>query len=360
MAIGEREADMGKSKTGVAGRGAAGRGAGSGGAKTAKSKTPAGGEKTLRAELLRQMLLIRRVEEKSAQMYGLRKIGGFCHLYIGQEAVAVGAVAALDLKKDYVFTAYRDHGHALACGMDPNALMAELYGKVTGCSRGKGGSMHLFDAEKHFLGGNGIVGAHIPVATGAALKIKYKKEKGVVLCFFGDGAIHQGSFHESLNLAKIWNLPIVYICENNQYGMGTDFRRVSSVTDFSKMGVSYDIPGSQMDGMDVLKVHAAVKEAVERARKDHQPSFIEAVTYRYKGHSMSDPATYRTKEELEEYKNQDPILILKAKLLDSKQISNEQFDKIDAECKQISNEAAKFAEDSPQPAVETLYEDVLV
>ena len=355
MEIGEREADMGKSKTG-----AAGRGAGRGGAKTAKSKTPAGGEKTLRAELLRQMLLIRRVEEKSAQMYGLRKIGGFCHLYIGQEAVAVGAVAALDLKKDYVFTAYRDHGHALACGMDPNALMAELYGKVTGCSRGKGGSMHLFDAEKHFLGGNGIVGAHIPVATGAALKIKYKKEKGVVLCFFGDGAIHQGSFHESLNLAKIWNLPIVYICENNQYGMGTDFRRVSSVTDFSKMGVSYDIPGSQMDGMDVLKVHAAVKEAVERARKDHQPSFIEAVTYRYKGHSMSDPATYRTKEELEEYKNQDPILILKAKLLDSKQISNEQFDKIDAECKQISNEAAKFAEDSPQPAVETLYEDVLV
>jgi pyruvate dehydrogenase E1 component alpha subunit len=193
-----------------------------------------------------------------------------------------------------------------------------------------------------------------------ALKVKYKKENGVVLCFFGDGAIHQGSFHESLNLAKIWNLPIVYICENNQYGMGTDFRRVSSVTDFSKMGVSYDIPGSQMDGMDVLRVHAAMKAAVERARKEHQPSFIEAVTYRYKGHSMSDPATYRTKEELKEYKSQDPILILKAEMLKSTQLSNAEFDKIDADCKLISNEAAQFAEDSPQPEIETLYEDVLV
>ncbi len=324
------------------------------------TKTSGSSEKSFRIELLRRMLLIRRLEEKSAQMYGLRKIGGFCHLYIGQEAVAVGAVAALDLKKDYVLTAYRDHGHALACGMDPKAMMAELYGRATGCSRGKGGSMHLFDVDKHMLGGNGIVGAHIPVATGVALKIKYKKENGAVLCFFGDGAIHQGSFHESLNLAKIWNLPIVYICENNQYGMGTDFRRVSSVTDFSKMGASYEIPGSQMDGMDVLKVHAAVKEAVDRARKDHQPSFIEAVTYRYKGHSMSDPATYRSKEELQEYKDQDPILILKAEILKSEQLSNEEFDKIDAECKRISNEAAQFAEDSPQPAIETMYEDVLV
>jgi pyruvate dehydrogenase E1 component alpha subunit len=344
---------MGKSKAGAT------RAAGTAPEKKATPKTPGGSEKAFRTELLRQMLLIRRLEEKSAQMYGLRKIGGFCHLYIGQEAVAVGAVAALDLKKDYVLTAYRDHGHALACGMDPKALMAELYGKETGCSRGKGGSMHLFDADKHMLGGNGIVGAHIPVATGVALKIKYKKENGVVLCFFGDGAIHQGSFHESLNLAKIWNLPIVYICENNQYGMGTDFRRVSSVTDFSKMGVSYDIPGFQMDGMDVLKVYDTVQKAVHRARKEHQSSFIEAVTYRYKGHSMSDPATYRTKEELEEYKNQDPILILKAEMLKTKQLRNEEFDKIDAECKRISNEAVQFAEDSPQPAIETMYEDVL-
>jgi pyruvate dehydrogenase E1 component alpha subunit len=326
----------------------------------APAKSPTGEEKAFRTGLLRRMLLIRRMEEKSAQMYGLRKIGGFCHLYIGQEAVAVGAVAAVDLDKDYVFTAYRDHGHALACGMDPNVVMAELYGKVTGCSRGKGGSMHMFDTKKHMLGGNGIVGAHIPVATGAALKIRYKKENGVVLCFFGDGAIHQGSFHESLNLAKIWNLPIVYICENNHYGMGTDFRRVSSVTDFSKMGVSYDIPGSQVDGMEVLKVYEAVKQAVERARKENQPSFIEAATYRYKGHSMSDPATYRTKEELAEYRNQDPILILKARMLEARQLSNEEFDKIDSECKQISNDATQFAEDSPQPAIETLYEDVLV
>jgi pyruvate dehydrogenase E1 component alpha subunit len=354
---------MGKSETETGrrtGKASAARGKGGTSLEQAASKTTGGGEKEFRTQLLRYMLLVRRLEEKAAQMYGLRKIGGFCHLYIGQEAVAVGAVATLDLAKDYVLTAYRDHGHALACGMDPNAMMAELYGKQTGCSRGKGGSMHLFDTEKHMLGGNGIVGAHIPVATGVALKIRYKKENGVVLCFFGDGAIHQGSFHESLNLAKIWGLPIVYICENNQYGMGTDFRRVSSVTDFSTMGISYDIPGSQVDGMDVLKVHAAVQEAVDRARNEHRPSFIEAVTYRYKGHSMSDPATYRTKEELEEYKNQDPILILKAEMLKAKQLTNKEFDEIDAQCKRISNESAQFAEEGPQPALETLYEDVLL
>jgi pyruvate dehydrogenase E1 component alpha subunit len=305
------------------------------------------------------MLLIRRLEEKAAQMYGLRKIGGFCHLYIGQEAVAVGAIAALDLKTDYVLTAYRDHGHALACGMDPKAVMAELYGKIDGCSRGKGGSMHLFDAERHMLGGNGIVGAHIPVATGVALKIRYRKEKGVVLCFFGDGAIHQGSFHESLNLAKIWNLPIVYICENNQYGMGTDFRRVSAVDDFSRMGSSYNIPGTQLDGMDVLKVHEGVREAVERARKESEPSFLEIVTYRYKGHSMSDPATYRTKEELEGYRKQDPILILKAGMIKAGEITEEQFSALDGECKKASEEATRFAEASPEPPLSTLYEDVM-
>jgi pyruvate dehydrogenase E1 component alpha subunit len=320
----------------------------------------AAGEREFRIGLLRRMLLIRRMEEKAAQMYGLRKIGGFCHLYIGQEAVAVGALAALDLSKDYVLTAYRDHGHALTCGLDPKALMAELYGKGSGCSRGKGGSMHLFDADRHMLGGNGIVGAHIPVATGVALKVKYKKEAGVVLCFFGDGAIHQGSFHESLNLAKIWGLPIVYICENNRYGMGTDFRRVSSVTDFSKMGDSYRIPGSQVDGMDVLAVYDKVNESVQLARREQQPSFIEAVTYRYKGHSMSDPATYRTKEELESYRKQDPILILKDKLLDSGQLAEEEYRKIDEECKTASNQAAQFAEQSPEPEVETLYEDVVV
>jgi len=311
-------------------------------------------------KLLVEMLRIRRFEEKAAQMYGLRKIGGFCHLYIGQEAVAAGALAALDLGVDYVLTGYRDHGHALACGISAKSLMAELYGKIDGCSRGKGGSMHFFDAEKHMLGGNGIVGGHIPVATGVALKIRYKKEKGVVLCFFGDGAIHQGAFHESLNLAKIWNLPIVYICENNQYGMGTDFRRVSSVEDLSLMGASYGIKGQQVNGMDVLAVYEAVKEAAGRARRQGEPSFLEIKTYRYKGHSMSDPAKYRTKEELDEYRQQDPILILKDRLMASGQLTEEAYKKMDDGSRQEAEEAAVFAEQSPEPPPESLYEDVLV
>jgi pyruvate dehydrogenase E1 component alpha subunit len=237
--------------------------------------------------------------------------------------------------------------------------MAELYGKIDGCSRGKGGSMHFFDAERHMLGGNGIVGGHIPVATGVALKIRYKKEKGAVLCFFGDGAIHQGAFHESLNLAKIWSLPIVYICENNQYGMGTDFRRVSSVEDFSLMGASYGISGAQVNGMDVLEVYEAVKEAAGAARKG-EPGFLEIKTYRYKGHSMSDPAKYRTKEELEEYRKQDPILILKDRLTAAKQLTEEAYRKMDDACRREVEEATAFAEQSPEPPLETLYRDVLV
>lgn len=311
-------------------------------------------------KFLREMLLIRRFEEKSSKMYGLRKIGGFCHLYIGQEASAVGSIAALDLKKDYVLTAYRDHGHALACGMDPRVLMAELYGKSTGCSRGKGGSMHFFDAEKHFLGGNGIVGAHIPIATGVGLKIVTKDEDGVVLCYFGDGAIHQGSFHESLNMAKIWNLPVVYICENNQYGMGTEFKRVSAVDDFSVMGASYGIEGKQVSGMDVLEVYGELSKTVEKTRREKIPSFIEVRTYRYKGHSMSDPAKYRSKEELESYKEQDPILILKALMIERKMLTEEGYKKLDKELRSICDEAVKFAEESPEPELETLYEDVLV
>ncbi len=310
-------------------------------------------------KLLEEMLLIRRFEEKAAQMYGLRKIGGFCHLYIGQEAIAVGSIATLDLTKDYVLTAYRDHGHALACGMDPGVAMAELFGKITGCSRGKGGSMHMFDAKRHMLGGHGIVGGHIPIATGAALKIRYQEEDGVVLCFFGDGAIHQGAFHESLNMAKIWNLPIIYICENNQYGMGTDFHRVSSVHDFSIMGASYGIPGKQVNGMDVLEVYEEVSLAVDIARREGLPSLLEIKTYRYKGHSMSDPAKYRTREELEKYQKQDPILILKTRLLDANLITEEEFQQMDGRCKAISQEAVDFAEKSDEPALETLYEDVL-
>jgi pyruvate dehydrogenase E1 component alpha subunit len=308
--------------------------------------------------LLRDMLLIRRFEERSAQMYGLQKIGGFCHLYIGQEAIAVGAIAALDLKRDYVVTAYRDHGHALACGMAPNAVMAELFGKAAGCSKGKGGSMHLFDRERHMFGGNGIVGAHIPVATGVALKIAYKNEDGVVLCFFGDGAIHQGSFHESLNMARIWDLPIVYICENNQYGMGTDFTRVSAVADFSVMGASYGIEGKQVNGMDVLEVYDEVSRTVAAARAKKIPSFLEIKTYRYKGHSMSDPAQYRTREELESYKQQDPIVSLKSHMLENKMITEEGFAEMDGECRGVCEEAVKFAEQSPEPAPEELYTDV--
>ena len=309
--------------------------------------------------LLEKMILIRRFEEKAGQMYGLRKIGGFCHLYIGQEAVAAGSIGALDMTTDYVLTGYRDHGHALACGMDPNAAMAELYGKATGCSGGKGGSMHFYDAENHMLGGNGIVGSQIPVATGVGFKIKYRKERGVVLCYFGDGAIHQGAFHESLNLAKIMELPVIYICENNQYGMGTEWRRVSAVEDLSIRGSSYGIEGKQVNGMDVLEVYDTLKSAVDSAREDSQPRFFEIKTYRYRGHSMSDPAKYRTKDELETYKSQDPITILKDRLIAEKMLTEKQYEDMDAEIKRICNDAAQFAEDSPQPDPEALYRDVL-
>lgn len=310
-------------------------------------------------KLLREMLLIRRFEEKSAQMYGLQKIGGFCHLYIGQEAVAVGSIAALDLSRDYVLTAYRDHGHILACGTDPKPIMAELFGKATGCSRGKGGSMHLFDVERHMYGGNGIVGAHIPVATGVAFKIRYKNEDGVVLCYFGDGAIHQGSFHESLNMARIWELPIIYICENNQYGMGTEFRRVSSVDDFSLMGASYGIPGRQVNGMDVLEVYEETKKAVKQAREQKLPTFLEIKTYRYRGHSMSDPAKYRTREEVEQYKQQDPILILQHLMTENQVITEKELAEMDAEIKAICEESVQFSEQSKEPAPEALYQDIL-
>jgi len=308
--------------------------------------------------LLGQMILIRRFEEKAAQMYGLRKIGGFCHIYIGQEAVSTGSIAAIDLKKDYAMTAYRDHGHAISVGMDPKIIMAELFGKITGCSRGKGGSMHLFDVDRHFYGGHGIVGAHIPLATGVALKIRYNNEDGVVLCFFGDGAIHQGSFHESLNMAGVWKLPVVYICENNQYGMGTDFRRVSAVHDLSSLSTSYDMPGKQVDGMDVLAVYENVAEAVRLARDQSQPSLLEIRTYRYMGHSMSDPATYRTKDELKKHRQQDPILILRDRLTAAGVIGEEQYKQMDQQCRQTVAEAVEFAEASQPPAIGTLYEDV--
>jgi pyruvate dehydrogenase E1 component alpha subunit len=316
-------------------------------------------EKEFLHRLLADMIRIRRFEEKAGQMYGIKKIGGFCHLYNGQEAVAAGSVAALDLSKDYVLTGYRDHGHALACGMDPNAIMAELFGRITGCSKGKGGSMHLFDSGRHMYGGNGIVASQIPVATGVALSIRYRNEDGAVLCFFGDGAIHQGAFHESLNQAKVWELPIVYICENNQYGMGTRFDRVSAVHDFSKMGAAYDMPGKQIDGMNALTVYEEVSAAL-RTAKAGTPVLLEAQTYRYRGHSMSDPATYRSKDEVEDYRRQDPILILKTTMEDQGLITDDQYQAMDAMAKKMSEDAVAFAEESPEPALETLHEDVLV
>ncbi|MFP4113030.1 MAG: pyruvate dehydrogenase (acetyl-transferring) E1 component subunit alpha [Spirochaetota bacterium] len=316
--------------------------------------------------LLRQMMLIRRFEEKAAQMYGLRKIGGFCHLYNGQEAVAVGAIGALDLAHDYVLTAYRDHGHALAVGMEPRAIMAELYGRITGCSRGKGGSMHMFSAEKHFLGGNGIVGAQIPMATGVAFaqmyrsKVMNQKETGVTLCFFGDGAIHQGAFHESLNLASVWNLPAIYIVENNQFGMGTAVKRVSAIEDFAVKATGFRMPGITLDGMNVIAMHDGIKAAAERAKKEQTPILIDAKTYRYKGHSMSDPAKYRTRDELEAYQQQDPILILKAGMQDAKVLTDDEYKKVDDEVKAIVQDAVDFAESSDEPALETIYEDIYV
>ena len=237
--------------------------------------------------------------------------------------------------------------------------MAELFGKATGVSKGKGGSMHFFDAGRHMFGGNGIVGAQIPVATGVALKCRYRRDGGVVLCWFGDGAIHQGSFHESLNMAKILNLPIVYICENNQYGMGTDFRRVSSVTDFVVMGDSYGIPGKQVNGMDVEEVYQEVGEAAEKARGESTPVFLEIKTYRYRGHSMSDPAKYRTPEELESYKKQDPIIIQKARMEAAGHLDAAEYEAMDARCKAICDEAVTFAENSPEPEIASLYEDIL-
>ena len=315
-----------------------------------------GKETTL--SLLRNMLLMRRFEEKAGQMYGLRKIGGFCHLYIGQEAVAAGTIGALDLKSDYIIGGYRDHGHALAVGMDPKAIMAELYGKATGCSKGKGGSMHMYSAEKHMLGGNGIVGSQIPVGTGVAWKIKYMEENGVVLCYFGDGAIHQGAFHESLNLAKIHDLPIIYIVENNQYGMGTDFKRVSAVHDLAQMGYAYDIPGKQLNGMQVMEVYDEFVNAVKSIREKPHPLFYEIKTYRYRGHSMSDPAKYRTPEELEEYKQQDPISILLKQMQEEKLITEKEYKKMDNDIKAICDESVDYAEKSPEPELSALYEDV--
>jgi pyruvate dehydrogenase E1 component alpha subunit len=311
-------------------------------------------------ELIARMQLVRTFEEKAGMMYGLRKIGGFCHLYNGQEAVAVGAISVLDMKKDYVLTAYRDHGHAIACGMEPRAIMAELFGKATGVSKGKGGSMHLFDPERRMLGGNGIVGAQVPIATGVALAQAYRKDGGATLCFLGDGAFRQGAIHESLNMARIWNLPIVYIIENNQWGMGTSWKKVSALHDLSATAASYDMPGEACDGMDILDVRRVVAKAVDRARAEAMPSLVEALTYRYKGHSMSDPQKYRTREDIDEYRKRDPIALLKGRLEDEKLLAPEEWASIVAESERLVEEAVAFAESSPEPEAAELYSDVLL
>ena len=258
------------------------------------------------------------------------------------------------------------HGHAIACGMDPKAVMAELYGKATGCSRGKGGSMHMFDVDNHMLGGNGIVGAQIPVATGVAFAQMYRQkvmgssELGVTLCYFGDGAIHQGAFHESLNLAAIWGLPVVYIVENNRFGMGTAVRRVSAVEDFAVKAKGFAIDGRTLDGMNIVSVYDGVSDAVEKARKESVPILIDMKTYRYKGHSMSDPAKYRTKKELEEYKQHDPIILLKSEMLEAEMLDEDEFSSLDSEVKEIVQESVAFAEESDEPEIDSMYEDIYV
>ena len=305
------------------------------------------------------MLLMRRFEEKAGQLYGQQKIRGFCHLYIGQEAVLAGAMSATE-PGDSMITAYRDHAHAIAKGVTSRAIMAELYGKATGCSKGKGGSMHMFDKEKNFYGGHGIVGGQIPLGTGVAFAEKYKGTHFVNMAYMGDGAVRQGSVSEAFNMAALWKLPVIFICENNGYAMGTSVQRTSAETDIYKIGIPYGIPSSPVDGMDPAAVHQAMDEAVQRARNGDGPTFLEMRTYRYKGHSMSDPQKYRTKEELESYKAKDPIEITKQAIEAKGYADARWFDDMEAKVKAEVEDAVKFAEESPWPEASELYTDVYV
>ena len=307
--------------------------------------------------MLHQMILIRRFEEKCAESYSLGKIGGFCHLYIGQEAVGVGAISALR-PDDYVLTSYREHGQALAKGMSADAIMAELYGKATGCSRGKGGSMHLFDVDRGFLGGHAIVGGQIPLATGVAFATKYKGTDQVTLCFFGEAAVNQGAFHESLNMAQLWKLPCIFICENNMYGMGTSLQRAMSFQNVASKSCAYEVASEAVDGMDVLAMRAAVERAIKRAREESLPTLLEARTYRYMGHSMSDPGNYRTRAEIEKYQERDPIKVFTHTLKDAGVIEDNDIAEIEAQVKADVEHAAKFADESPLPDSSELYTDV--
>ena len=335
---------------------------GNNGAEGSKPSAPAEFEGTtpeLRRELLRSMLVQRRFEERCAEAYALGKIGGFCHLYIGQEAISTGVMSKLR-PDDYVITAYRDHGTALARGINPRSVMAELFGRATGCSGGKGGSMHLFDAETNFLGGHGIVGGHVPIAAGVGFAIKYRRGNQVCVCFFGEAAVNIGGFHEALNLASLWDLPVVFIIENNRYGMGTAISRSTANEDAVLRAQGYRMEGESVDGQDVFAVRDAMDRAVERARKEKRPTLIEMRTYRFMGHSMSDAVsgTYRTKDELEENMKRDPILVLHNLMYEAGELTEGEMHKIDDEAKALAQDAWDFADASPEPALEKLYTDI--
>ncbi len=323
-----------------------------------------GGERAgARADLLatyRDMLLIRRFEEAAARTYTEGRIGGFCHLYIGQEAVAVGVRQALDPARDYLVNAYRDHGHAIAWGAPPGRVMAELWGKATGLAKGKGGSMHMFDVAHHDLGGHGIVGAQIPLATGLGFAQRYQQKDGVVVCLFGEAAVNIGAFHESLNMAALWRLPVVYVCENNRYGMGTSIERSSAVTDVWRRACAYDLRGEAVDGMDVVAVRDAVARAAAECRpRDGKPVLLEARTYRYRGHSMADPATYRTRDEVDREKRHDPLHVLLDRISAAGGAPTPQeLEAVEADVARQVDEALRFAEESPDPEPEAIWDDV--
>ena len=337
-------------------------------AATAKSKSATPAPKSNIADFskeqelsaYREMLLIRRFEEKAGQMYGMGLIGGFCHLYIGQEAVVVGMQMA-SRQGDAVITGYRDHGHMIACGMDPSGVMAELTGRRGGLSKGKGGSMHMFSKEKQFYGGHGIVGAQVSLGTGLGFAHQYRGNGNVSLTYFGDGASNQGQVYESFNIAELWKLPVVYIIENNRYAMGTSVERSSAMMDFSKRGASFNIPGEQVDGMDVRAVKSAADRAIQWCRNGKGPYILEMQTYRYRGHSMSDPAKYRTKEEVQKMRDEnDPIEQVRARLLKSAQASEDDLKQIDAKVRAVVAEAAEFATQNPEPDAAELYTDILL
>ena len=313
----------------------------------------------LRRELLRSMLVQRRFEEKCAEAYALGKIGGFCHLYIGQEAISTGVMSMIR-PDDYVITAYRDHGQALARGISPRSIMAELFGREAGISHGKGGSMHLFDADTNFLGGHGIVGGHVPIAAGVGFAIKYRRGNQVCICFFGEAAVNIGAFHEALNMASLWNLPVIFIIENNRYGMGTAISRSTANEDVGVRAQGYRMDGESVDGQDVFAVRKCIERAVERARKEKRPTLIEMKTYRFMGHSMSDAVsgTYRTKEELEENMKRDPILVLHNRMYEAGELTEGEMHKMDDEAKAIAQDAWDFADASPEPPLDQLYTDV--